>query len=355
MVLLNALMDSASGICWVMLGQPAQAPRLFRREIDTGVENCSKLDSPVDLEAPVGGQRHHAAMSDVFIGSEAVARGNLTKSDLRYRHRRIFHDVYVPKAHEPSLRDRTTGAWLWSRRQAIVAGIAASALHGANWVDANVPIELIAPNARRQAGVVVRNETLADDEITHVARLTVTTPARTAYDLGRHLSRAQAVARMDALMHATPFSVEDVLLLAKRYSGARGLRRLRAALPYIDGGAASPKETWLRLLLIDAGLPVPTTQIPVFDGYTPIALLDMGWEEFKVAAEYDGDQHRSDRRQYVKDIRRHEVVRDRGWHVVRVVSEDRPRDVVERVHRALVERGYRPERHQSRKAGQIQR
>jgi hypothetical protein len=211
-------------------------------------------------------------------------------------------------------------------------------------VDTDVPIELIAPNARRQAGLVVRNEALADDEVGHVARLPVTTPARTAYDLGRHLPRGQAVARIDALMHATPFSVEDVLLLTKRHAGARGLRRLRAALPYVDGGAASPKETWLRLLLIDAGLPTPTTQIPVLDGCRLMAFLDMGWEEFKVAAEYDGDQHRSDRRQYVKDIRRHEAVWDRGWIVVRVVAEDRPHDVVNRVHSALVRRGYRRDR-----------
>jgi hypothetical protein len=282
-------------------------------------------------------------MGDVFIGSEAVARGSLTKSDLR-RHRAIFRDVYVPKLHEPSLRDRTAGAWLWSRRRAVVAGVAASALHGARWVDADVPVELIAPNARCQRGLVVRNETLVDDEITYVARLPVTTPARTAYDLGRHLPRGQAIARIDALMHATPFSVEEVVLLAKRHPGAPGLRRLRVALPYVDGGAASPKETWLRLLLIDAGLPPPTTQIPVFDGYRTVAFLDLGWEQFKVAAEYDGDQHRSDRRQYVKDIRRHELVDDLGWYVVRVVSEDRSSDVIDRIYNALWRRGYRRDR-----------
>jgi very-short-patch-repair endonuclease len=70
----------------------------------------------------------------------------------------------------------------------------------------------------------------------------------------------------------------------------------------------------------------------------------MGWEQFKVAAEYDGDQHRTDRRQYVKDIRRHELVNDCGWNVVRVVSEDRPHDVIDRVYTALVRRGYRRDR-----------
>jgi hypothetical protein len=312
-------------------------------EIDGRAEKRRKSNASVDLESVVGGEAHHAAMVEVFIGSESVMGGRVTKSDLR-RHRAIFRDVYVPKLAEPSLRDRTVGAWLWSRRRAVIAGVAASALHGAQWADAAVRIELIAPNARPQPGLVVRNEALTDDEITHVARLPVTTPARTAYDLGRHLPRAQAVARIDALMRATPFSAEDVLLLAKRHPGARGLRRLRVALPYVDGGAASPKETWLRLLLIDAGFPGPTTQIPVLDGCRPIAFLDMGWEEFKVAAEYDGDQHRSDRRQYVKDIGRHEVVVDLGWHVVRVVSEDRPRDVIDRVNSVLRRRGYRPVR-----------
>ena len=127
-------------------------------------------------------------------------------------------------------------------------------------------------------------------------------------------------------------------------SAAPGLRRLRVALPYVDGGAASPKETWLRLLLIEAGLPPPTTQIPVFDGYRTVAFLDLGWEQFKVAAEYDGDQHRSDRRQYVKDIRRHELVDDLGWYVVRVVSEDRSSDVIDRIYNALWRRGYRRDR-----------
>jgi hypothetical protein len=313
-------------------------------EIDRSAETRVESGADADLGTTVGAERHDPAMSDVFIGSESLAHGNLTKSDLRHRHRAIFRDVYAPKLQEPSLRERTVGAWLWSRRRAIVAGVAASALHGARWVDAGIPIELIAPNARPHAGLVVRNETLADDEITHAAQLPATTPARTAYDLGRHLPRGKAAARLDALMRATPFSIEDVLLLAKRHPGARGLRRLRVALPYVDGGAASPRETWLRLLLIDAGLPVPTTQIPVLDGYRPIAFLDMGWEEFMVAAEYDGDQHRSDRRQYVKDIRRQELVNDCGWIVVRVIAEDRPDDVVKRVHSALARRGYRRDR-----------
>ncbi|MDT5205485.1 MAG: hypothetical protein QOD34_2121 [Mycobacterium sp.] len=65
----------------------------------------------------------------------------------------------------------------------------------------------------------------------------------------------------------------------------------------------------------------------------------MGWEDIKVAVEYDGDQHRSSRYQYVKDIRRLEMLDQRyGWLVVRVVSEDRPDDVIRRVAAARARR-----------------
>ncbi len=274
-------------------------------------------------------------MRDVFIGSEAVAAGRLTRHELKHCYNAIYRGVYVPKCSAPTLRDRTIGAWLASSRQAVIAGIAASALHGARWVDDDVAIALISRNTRPQRGVVVRHETLRDDEVTRVAGLPVTTPARTAYDLGRHLPRGEALARLDALMWATPFAIEDVALLAKRYAGARGLKQLRTLLPLVDGGAASPKETWLRLLLIDGGLPIPTTQIPVLHNWRTVGVLDMGWEELKVAAEYDGDQHRSDRRRYAHDQRRLRTLAELGWIVVRVIAEDASEDVLRRVREAL--------------------
>jgi hypothetical protein len=137
-------------------------------------------------------------------------------------------------------------------------------LHGAAWVDVDTPIELIGKSSRPQRGLVVRDETLESDEITGVRRLPVTTIARTAFDLGRHLPRGDAVARLDALMRVAPFSIDDVNVLAQRHKGARGLRNLSAALSLVDGGAASPRETWLRLLLLSAGLPKPTSQIRWF-------------------------------------------------------------------------------------------
>jgi very-short-patch-repair endonuclease len=91
--------------------------------------------------------------------------------------------------------------------------------------------------------------------------------------------------------------------------------------------------------LIDNGFPIPETQIPVLDGDVPFAFLDMGWRHIQLAVEYDGDQHRTDRPQYVKDQRRHPKIAKRGWEVIRVIAEDRDSAVLDSVYEAWLRRG----------------
>ncbi len=106
-------------------------------------------------------------------------------------------------------------------------------------------------------------------------------------------------------------------------------------------GAASPQETRLRLLYLDAGFPRPTTQIAVFeDRWKVLRTLDMGWEEFMVAAEYDGDQHRTDRVQYVRDQRLMPKVARLGWDVIRAIKEDRDVEILDCTYLSLVRRGW---------------
>jgi hypothetical protein len=271
-------------------------------------------------------------MGTIFLGSEALARGEISRGRLRSAYRAIYPDVYMPRIGEPSLYANTMGAWLWSRRRGVITGRAASALHGALWVDEDSPVELIWNNNHPPQGIIARNERFTCDEVNEINDMAVATPQRAAFDLGRFLRRDSAVMHLDALARATGLASDHVLPLADIYKGARGIRRFRTAIDLMDAGAQSPKETWLRLLLIDAGYPRPQTQIPVFDDRgVPIAFLDMGWEDIMLAVEYDGDQHRTDRKRYVWDIRRQAFVERRGWIDIRVVNEDRPRDILERV------------------------
>jgi very-short-patch-repair endonuclease len=72
-----------------------------------------------------------------------------------------------------------------------------------------------------------------------------------------------------------------------------------------------------------------------------VGVLDMGWEKYKVAVEYDGDHHRTNRRQYAKDQWRLRKFEAMGWIIIRVIAEDEPQDVVRRVRDALARRGCR--------------
>ncbi|ORB30672.1 hypothetical protein [Mycolicibacterium parafortuitum] len=280
-------------------------------------------------------------MGHIIIGTEAIANGAVTRYELQRFYRPIYTNVHAPRLPAPTLRDRTEAAWLYSKRGGIVSGLAAAAVHGSKWISADIDIELIYHCPRAPKGILARNERIAPDEWQQVGGIPVTTPSRTAFDLGRYRPEYDALARLDALMASRPYSIDDVLLLAKRYKGARGVARLKAVLPFVDGGAESPRESCWRKVILDAGFPTPRTQIPVVDhDGRHVRFLDFGWEKFQVALEYDGDQHQSDRGQYLKDRRVMPELRRLGWHVTAVVKEDDPVAVIQTLSQAMRTRGW---------------
>lgn len=271
-----------------------------------------------------------------FRGSEAIATGRLNRHQLRTRFRPLLPDIYLDRAVEPTLDIRIRAAWLWSHQQSVIAGAAASALHGAKWVHAQETIDLISANTRSPAGIRCRNMALLDNEVCIVRGIVATTPERTAFDLARSGDVDSAVERVDALLNATSIEPADIALLAEGHPRHRGLRQLGTVLEFVDGGAESPRETSLRLMLARTEIPRPQTQFTVVDDYGRfVARLDLAWPELLVAAEYDGDQHRTDRNQYVRDMRRLEMLANMGWIVIRVVKEDKPAEVVRRVRAAI--------------------
>jgi len=278
-------------------------------------------------------------MDQPFLGSEAIAGGVLTRHTLRRDFIALHKDVYLGKGLQVTPGIRAKGAWLRSRRRGILAGFSASSLHGARWIDASLPAAIIDTNRRRTRGVTAWADSIEDDEICVIDGMRVTTPARTALDLACRYPVDSAVSAIDALARATRLKMADVELLADRYRGRHGIRTARKVLDLVDPGAESPRETWLRLLLIRNGFPRPATQIPVYDDYGAlVAELDMGWEGIKVAAEYEGDHHRTDPDVFNKGIRRHEELADLGWIDVRVTKRDTEGAVIGRVAAAFARR-----------------
>jgi very-short-patch-repair endonuclease len=254
-----------------------------------------------------------------FRGTEALARGVVNRYQLRTRYDAVFRNVYVPKGQVLTAADKAIAAWLWSGRRATVAGLSAAALLGTRWIDANRPAELNQASQHKTKGIVLHSDQLWDDESCLIRGITVTSPARTAFDLARQRGLTTAVIRLDALMQSTRVKPTEIELIADRHRGARGTAQLRDALALSDAGAESPQETRTRLVLTSAGLRPQRTQIEIFNNFGGfVHRTDMGWDDWRVAVEYDGIQHWVDPDVRTNDIDWQAEAEDLGWRVVRV-------------------------------------
>ena len=277
-------------------------------------------------------------METPFLATEALAAGVVTRHRLKTEFESVHRNVYIRKGQPLTPVTRAVAAWLWSGRRATMAGLSAAALLQTKWIDDGLPAELNRAGRDKERDVILHSDALTDADVVLHDEIRLTTPARTAYDLGRRKGLPTAVIRLDALARATGLKSIEVELLAEQHSGARGIVQLRRALQLMDPGSESPYETRTRLMLIEAGLPTPSTQIGVSHDGIFVARLDMGWAEWKVAVEFDGAQHWTDPAQRTRDIDRWAELEALGWRIVRVSADllrNRPRLVIARVLDAL--------------------
>ena len=144
----------------------------------------------------------------------------------------------------------------------------------------------------------------------------VTTPLRTALDLGCKLRRREALAAMDSLMRAHVFTHADLRGVLPRYFRRRGVIQLRELVPLVDGRAESPGESWTRLEIIDHGLLAPEPQWWVVIEGVPTYRLDLAYPHARIAVEYDGEEFHSSEEAKERDQARRRWLRENGWTVI---------------------------------------
>jgi hypothetical protein len=192
---------------------------------------------------------------------------------------------------------------------------------------------------------------LAED-LTTVAGLTVTTPLRSAWDMGRLTYRDRALSGMDGLVRHHPSMREEMVDGVERFRKRRGVVQLRELAPWADGRAESPGESVLRLRWLDLrSLPAPTPQVPILDDRgREIHRLDLGVEELRFSVEYDGEEFHSRREDLEHDARRRAWIRrERGWLIVPVRKHNvfgATRDIEEILYNGVREARRRVSREQ---------
>lgn len=161
---------------------------------------------------------------------------------------------------------------------------------------------------------------MPDSDVESIDGVLVTTPLRTACDLGMDRNRDRAFGSLDAMVR---FGVDKELVLGElpRFSGYRWIRQLRDFAPLVDPRSESIAESITRLRWYDTCTPYPEPQRAVAGpgGYW---WLDMGVDELYFAVEYDGKEfHDGDDAVEHDENRRAWIERNTPW-MVRVVRRE---------------------------------
>jgi very-short-patch-repair endonuclease len=261
-----------------------------------------------------------------FKGADAVDAGLLSRRQLAGpAWRRLYRDVYAHAGLALDHRALCHAAGLHLAGRGAVSGLSGAYLWGADVLARSAPVEVTVPAGVRLRGqdeLVVIRSALPDADVTSIAGTPVTTPLRTAFDVGRRHPLEEAVAGLDALLGRRPISVWDVRRFAACRPAWPGSRQLRRALSLVDTGAESVMESRLRLVLVLGGLPRPVAQYEVFDkaGFF-VARLDLAYPQQRLGIEYEGDHHRG-RGVFAHDLRRTNALHALGWHILRFGADD---------------------------------
>jgi hypothetical protein len=161
---------------------------------------------------------------------------------------------------------------------------------------------------------------LTDRDVVVLNGIPVTTPIRTAWDLGRVRWTDEAISGIDAMLRLRAFDRDEFVDGIERFRGMRWVTTLRAIGPLGDGRSESPGESVLRLRCHEAQLSV-VPQVEVWRAGELLARLDLANEELVLGVEYDGVEWHSSPEQREHDRCRRRELADDGW-LIRALDGD---------------------------------
>ncbi|MEH1130566.1 DUF559 domain-containing protein [Micromonospora sp. CPCC 206061] len=262
---------------------------------------------------------------------------------------RPFHATYLSGPGAADLLDRLRAALLALPPDAVFAGQTAALLYGfgviaTNDVHVAVPAGTAVPQRR---GVVAHECALPFDDVCEVFGVPCLAPARCAVDLARCLPRGDALAVFDAALRAGACSADELAAEVGRHGRLRGVRQARELVSLATPLSECRQESHLRLVFHDGGLPRPRPQLAVVDEWgVERCRLDLGYEQSRVGAEYDGRSH-VERWRLRHDRERHNWLEMRGWRMRYFTDHDlyqRPDRIVSVMRTTLHHPGARPHR-----------
>ena len=258
------------------------------------------------------------------------------------RFRATSRRLFVSAESDPDCPEqRTVEAHAAMLLNSWVTGWAALRWHGGYWFDGLlrdgstrrlVPLVTAIDQTPPEGGRPFR-EVLPPDERQVVDGLPVTTPVRSLFhEVRRARSLRDAVWAIEMAAYNDLVSVAEFEEFLACHKGWRGVVQGRAAARLASENSQSPRETDLNWLwVVEAGLPPPRRNVPVFDlTGKHIGTPDYLDENAGLVVEYDGQVHLEACRRR-RDRDRELAFRRAGLDYLTVLGGDQDRVVVERL------------------------
>lgn len=177
---------------------------------------------------------------------------------------RLLRGVYAASSAPDSAELRAAAVSLVVGQRAIAVDRTAAWVHGVRVTGPGEPrpVEALSPGGRGRGGLGGGRQ-LAGRDVEPIASLRLTTPLRTALDLGRLLPPDLALGAMDRLLAGGSFTHVQLLAEIPRLAGHRGVGQLRTLAAQVDARSSCLAESALRLRWHEARLPTAIPGLPV--------------------------------------------------------------------------------------------
>jgi hypothetical protein len=272
------------------------------------------------------GGRHGAVSrseADRILGRRAVLEGLATGVLAQ-----PWRGVLIHAADSLNLRTLAQAALLHVGRPAALSGATSLALHGMSAASSPV-VHLSVPAEKRvrsKPGLVVHRAEFQPWDVVEIDGLTTFSIDLALADFLCDGAGRTAFAVLDQALFGLTEHHRRTLLKNVRdrvidRRDRRGIHRAQMLLALATGKAESPPESILRLIVVEAGFPVPEAQheITSVEGRR-LYVLDIAWPDLRIALEYDGFAAHEERRD--QDAERDRRMAGRGWITIRATAAD---------------------------------
>jgi hypothetical protein len=290
-----------------------------------------------------------ASMDDIRLAPRYTWRSaralGVTRSQIAFDGVPLARGLYISRSGPTDLAERCRAWALVLPPDAAFSHRTAAALLGAPITPPTAPHVSLTPRRvlPQRAGLAVHSRRLQPADVIEHLGLRLTAGAQTFLDLAPSVWPDELVAVGDALMRCGHLTAEELTERLARADRVRGVVRARACAPMLSPKAMSRPESLIRCWILMSDLPNPQLQIPIHDRWGDVrAHADLGFEEWKVALEYEGRQH-AEADQFGRDIDRYSLMAADGWATLRFANRQLVSGVVlDRTRRTLISRGWRP-------------